>query len=253
MTSTYCKAHCNATRGWHRSILQTIAVFLALFTSACTLADLSADKLVTEAQAAYDTERYEAALVAYQKAAQAGSSVAMFQLGAMAERGQGAAADFARAAFWYQRAADAGSVAAMKRLGNLYLDGQGVPKSADKAAALYERAGKAGDANSLFLLGQLWWNGSLGASDPGKAVAAFKEASRMGDGKSINALGIAYRLGEGVVKDDALAFAHFRLASERDIPAARVNAEELATKMSPADIARGDLELARLRSELSLK
>lgn len=234
-------------------VLRTLIVLIALCNSACSFADVSGDQLVLDAQTAYDRGKYDDALRTYEKAAQAGSSIAMFQLGAMTEQGQGTAADLAAAAKWYQRAADAGSVAAMKRLANMYLDGQGVPKSADRAVQLYEQAGKAGDVNSLFLLGQLWWNGSLGASNPKKAVAAFQEASKLGDAKSINALGIAYRLGEGVGKDDSLALAHFELASERDVAAARLNAQELEPKMSAADVARAKAELARLRSEFKPK
>jgi TPR repeat protein len=232
-----------------RRLLAFVAFFLA---SACSVAEAPQGDAVFRAQRAYAEGRYVDAIREYEKAAQTGSSVAMFQLGVMTEDGRGVAADLARAAGWYEKAADAGSTAAMKRLGNMYLDGAGLPKDADKAAGWYQRAGDAGDKNALFLLGQLYWNGSFGKPEPTKAVSSFKQAARLGDGPSINALGIAYRLGEGVPENDVLALAYFRLARERGVPAAHVNAEDLARKLAPEEVSRADALVAQLRTELSL-
>lgn len=51
-----------------------------------------AESLVFDAQNAYAAKKYEQALKAYKQAANRGSPVALFQIGAMYERGEGAQA-----------------------------------------------------------------------------------------------------------------------------------------------------------------
>jgi TPR repeat protein len=52
----------------------------------------------------------------FQKAAAAGSTAAMYNLGAMYEHGHGVAQDYAQARGWYRRAAEAGNGPAAERL-----------------------------------------------------------------------------------------------------------------------------------------
>ena len=59
------------------------------------------------------------ALPLLQKAANAGNTEAMYNLGYLYELGQGVAQDFGKAYEWYQKAANAGDTDAKKALENL--------------------------------------------------------------------------------------------------------------------------------------
>lgn len=202
---------------------------------------------VFRAQEALDAKRFDDALRLYTEAAVRGSAVAMFQLGAMNERGEGVRPNLQEAAHWYSRAAEAGSVAGMKRLANMYLDGEGVPRDVAKAEDLYRRAGRSGDSNSLFFLGQMYWMGRNGPRDPQKAVELFGQAADLGHAGALNAIGIAHQLGDGVKKDNAVAYAHFRVAAERGDATATQNSRQLEMSISAEDKARGDEIASRLR------
>lgn len=199
-----------------------------------------AQELVERAQATHASGRFHEALKQYKLAAERGEVTAMFQLGAMHERGEGVPANFATAAGWYQRSADGGSVSAMKRLANMYLDGQGVAKDFKAAAKLYQRAGAFGDANSLFLLGQLYWKGEYAERQPDLAMKTFEQCARVAHASCMNALGIGYRLGDGVEKNDALAYAYFKLAVEFGDRMAADNLQQLSSRLSANDRAFGE-------------
>jgi TPR repeat protein len=234
---------------WHGNVVGLILLFV---TSAfCFAGDV--DELVLHAQKAYSAKRYEEALKTYREAASMGSPIALFQLGAMHERGEGVERDTLEAVKWYERAIDAGSVSAAKRLANMYYDGQGVSKSLARAASLYERAGELGDAGSYFTLGQIYWIGASGSRDPKKAVEVFTKAAEAGNPLAMNALGIAYRLGDGVDKSDAAAYAYFQLASEFGNAIAAGNLEKLATLISDSDRSAGEKLLKHLRQKITIE
>jgi TPR repeat protein len=62
----------------------------------------------------------------FQKAAAAGNTDAMNQVGVMYRDGLGAGQDYSTARDWFQKAADAGNNLAMNNLGVLYETGKGV-------------------------------------------------------------------------------------------------------------------------------
>ncbi len=234
----------------HRNLVPRVVLVLLLVFPAFSFAN-DVDEIVLNAQRAYSAQKYDEALKNYRRAAALGSPIALFQVGAMHEHGEGVNSNLVEAARWYQRAADAGSVAGAKRLANMYYDGVGVPKDFDRAVALYRRAGNLGDSASFFTLGQMYWMGSGGAREPDKAVELFAKAVERGNPLAMNALGIAYRLGDGVVKSDSTAYAYFKLAHEFGSNLAADNLEKLMTLMSASDRIAGEKLLGDLRHKIS--
>jgi TPR repeat protein len=233
-----------------RNLAFRVVLVLLLVTSAFSFAS-DVDELVLSAQKAYSAKKYDEALKSYGRAASLGSPTALFQLGAMHERGEGVERNIPEAAKWYERATAAGSVSAAKRLANMYYDGEGVPKDLGRAALLYRRAGDLGDSGSYFTLGQIYWMGSGGPREPEKAVEVFTKAAGKGNPLAMNALGIAYRLGDGVDKNDSAAYAYFKLAHEFGSILAADNLEKLTTLISDSDRSAGEKLLEQLRRKTS--
>src|SRR5712664_3371579 len=102
--------------------LPRLLVVLAIIFSFPSIA-VGVDEVVSRAQEAYSARKYEDALRYYKEAAAMGNPVALFQVGAMYERGEGVRRDVVEARAWYERAVDAGSASAAKRLANMYYDG----------------------------------------------------------------------------------------------------------------------------------
>ena len=63
---------------------------------------------------------FQRALAIWVKAAEAGDTNAMFNLGLLYDNGQGVAQDYGKAREWYQKAAEAGNTDAKKALLRLH-------------------------------------------------------------------------------------------------------------------------------------
>lgn len=78
-----------------------------------------------------------------------GDAVAMNRVGQAYENGERVNRDMKEAAAWYRRAAEAGSTAGMVNLGRMYEQGLGgLPKDLDQAAVWYRKAGQADNTDS---------------------------------------------------------------------------------------------------------
>jgi TPR repeat protein len=82
-----------------------------------------------------ESNRYPKAAIWYMKAAEGGSSQALYGLGRMYELGLGVGGDYRLALGYYLQAAKNGYAAAQLALSYMYQDGRGVPK--DEAEAAY--------------------------------------------------------------------------------------------------------------------
>ena len=116
--------------------------------------------------------------------------------------------DYAEAVVWFRKAAEQGDGAGENNLGSMYERGQGVPKDYAQAASWYRKAADQGDA-----LAQ-------------------------------NNLGLMYEDGRGVAQDYVLAHKWFNLAATQGLDRAKKARDELASKMTPAQIAEAE-RLAR--------
>ena len=194
----------------------------------------------------------------YRQAIQRDSSRdAMFNLGLAYASGEGVVRDYSQAAVWFQRAADKGSSSAIYQLAESYRIGRGVPKDPAKAANLYKivldsepgnddarlrlslmvldkqvegdgaqaltevsRAAERGSQLAQVFLGNRYLIGDGVSKDPAKAVELFRRAGNAGSTAGLYYLALAYQKGTGVQKDDAEANALFeRAANEGEIAA----------------------------------
>jgi TPR repeat protein len=137
----------------------------------------------------------------YQKAAAAGNTNAMCFLGSLYHDGWGIAEDYHKAREWYQKAAASGNANGMYGLGWLYQNGHGVFQDFAKAREWYQKAAAAGNANGMYGLGWLYQNGHGVRQDFGKAREWYEKAAAAGNAYAMDALGRLYEYGYGVAQD----------------------------------------------------
>jgi hypothetical protein len=163
----------------------------------------------------------------YDKAAAAGYAMAMNNIGALYEGGNGTRVDYAEAARWYGKAVAAGEPIAMVDLGWQYAMGHGVPKDYAEARRLYETAVKAGVPSAINNLGLLYLYGQGVKRDYAEARRLFEQGAALGDDAATNNLGIIYKAGNGVPRDIRAARQWFEKAAALGNPEARQNLREM--------------------------
>jgi uncharacterized protein len=192
---------------------------------------------------------YAQAVAWYRRAADQGDAPAQAALGWMYEEGQGVTQDYAQAAIWYRKAADQGNAEAQGNLGAMYYSGHGVPQDSAKAAEWYRRAADQGNIAAQYNLSVAYFNGWGVTRDYAQAVKWFQKAADQDYTDAQTALGMMYAQGAGIPQDYVQAYMWFNLAAlraasgdRRDMAAK--NRDEVAAKMTPAQIAEAQ-KLAR--------
>lgn len=136
------------------------------------------------------------ALKWFNKAAQAGSAAAQFNLAVMYQKGKGVTQDYPLALKLYQLAANQNMMEAQNNLGNLYAKGLGVQKDAALALKWYLKAAEQGHTGAQLNLAQMHL-----AADDGlmhsevQAVKWINKAAEGGNKKAQNMLAKAYSEG----------------------------------------------------------
>ena len=103
----------------------------------------------------------------------------MYSLGAMNEKNS------QKAIYWYEKAANKGLVIAMYNLGYEY---RYILKDYNKAIYWYEKASDKGYAAATVKLGDLYYNGKGIEANFSKAIIWYKKAARQGSIKALKAL-----------------------------------------------------------------
>jgi hypothetical protein len=103
------------------------------------------------------------------KQADKGDAKAQCDLGEAYYNGDGAAKDYAQAAYWYGKAADHGYARAQYNLGYLYYTGMGVARDSTRAASLYREAADQGIGWAQYGLANLYLAGQGVAQDYAEA------------------------------------------------------------------------------------
>jgi TPR repeat protein len=161
-----------------------------------------------DALAAYNKGDYAPMLRLMRPLAEQGVALGQYSLGVMYEKGQGVPQDYATAVSWYRKAAEQGLANAQYNIGTIYLNGQGVPQDYETAATWLRKAAVQGLADA---------QGKLGA---------------------------IYGVGQGVPQDYVIAHMWFNLAAASGNKNAAEARDEVAAKMTPAQIAEAQ-KLAR--------
>lgn len=159
-----------------------------------------------EAQAAFNTGRFEQAKALLEPLAEDGDARAQYALGAMYQNGLAVEKDYATALEYYRASADQGYPSGQFGLGSLYEKGRGVAQDYAEAAKWYRLSAEQTDIESR-------WPGNRGPKDG----AAFAQ----------NALGKLYETGRGVPQDREEAERWYTLSADYGYTVAKENLERL--------------------------
>ncbi len=185
-----------------------------------------------------------AKVAACRAAAENGDADAQLRLGVMYDNGQGVAQDYAEAMTWFRRAAAQGNAGAQVALGVMYAGGQGVPQDYAEAMTWYRRAAAQGNAGAQVNLGVMYSKGRGVAQDHAEALVWYRRAAAQDYGLAQYNLGVMYSKGRGVAQDYTLAHMWFNLASASGYKDASEARNEMAKRMTLAQIAEAQ-RLAR--------
>jgi hypothetical protein len=139
--------------------------------------------------------------------------------------------------------ADAGTARAQTLLGLIYHHGLGVTKNDAEAMKWFRLAAEQGDAEARFHLGVMYDEGQAIPQDHAEAARLYQLSAEQGYAQAQYNLGLAYAKGEGVAQDNVRAHMWLNLAATRFPPADRGravasrNRDVLAGKMTPDDLA----------------
>ena len=141
--------------------------------------------------------------------------------------------------------AEKGESWAQQWLGLSYALGTGVPQDYAEAVKWYRLAATQGDADAQLNLGVIYNHGRGVVQDYAEAVKWYRLAAAQGNAPAQSNLGLLYDNGRGVVQDYVRAHMWYNLgAVSGKAPKAAKNRDELAAKMTPAQIAEAQ-KLAR--------
>lgn len=142
---------------------------------------------------------------------------ALYMLGMMYFKGDGADQDLNKALGLWHKAADEEHPAAMGLLGRAYMEGKmGVEKDAASGLVLLEKAANGGNTPSSVYLGNIYAKGQGVERDMERAMKWYEQAASAGDAHSQYIVGLACLEGSGVPVDEGKAFSWLRLAAGQD-------------------------------------
>lgn len=169
--------------------------------------------------------RFEEAVVFFEVAARENDSMALFQLGWLADDGKGCRRDMSAAVTFYEAAAAAGSVVAHQNLGSIFcVANEGFPRDMPRAVQHFEVAAKAGLAAAMSSLGRILWYGTGVPREPDRARELLLLAARDDDAHALNMLAVIFEEEHGADSYE-LNFKMYREA----VRLARVNENPLPT------------------------
>ena len=160
--------------------------------------------------------------------------------------------DYAEAAKWYRKAAEQGDVDAQYNLGDMYRYGLGVSQDYTEGVKWYRKAAEQGHVIAQYNLGNLYRYGQIVPRDYAEAAKWYRKAAEQADVDAQFNLADMYYNGQGVPQDYVEAYKWYNLAASQGDKAASISRNNLASQMTPDQIARGSgapvhLSLAKAR------
>ena len=210
--------------------------------------ELSPEDSYARGREAEAAGNFEAAEQYYIAAANAGSTGARVNLGAMYLAGRGVNRDYAEALHWLEPAARAGNAEAQARVGLIYeTGGIGVTRAPDTALMWYERAAAQGNAAAQYRAGYLLLQAILGHEDPARALKLFRAAAAQNHPQALTAVGMLYLQGRGVASDPREAVTWLKRGAGAGDPDAMLQLGRLYWEglQVPKNIPEGTLWLRR--------
>jgi localization factor PodJL len=170
------------------------------------------------------------------QAALSGDAAALYEIGARLAEGRGMAEDLTAAARLLERASQAGLPPAQERLAAMFEKGHGVGRDLKQAVFWYERAALGGHVRAMHNLATLLATGANGKPDFATALRWYIEAAEAGfrDSQFNTALILTSAIGSK--PNLPKAFQWFSLAAAQGDAEAARKRDELAARLSPADL-----------------
>ena len=184
------------------------------------------------------------------QAALAGDAAALYEIGARLTEGRGMVEDPAAAVRLFERASQAGLPPAQERLAGMFEKGLGVGRDLKQAVFWYERAAQGGHVRAMHNLATLLASGASGKPDYVTALRWYNEAAEAGFRDSQFNTGLLLTRGIGSKPNLPRAFQWFSLAAAQGDAEAARKRDELAARLSPADLknAKAAVDLWRPRA-----
>ena len=171
--------------------------------------------------------RYFDALRVFKAAAEAGAAHATLWVGNIYSRGLGVPRSAREAAIWYEKAADSGSIVAMYNLALYHADLARTNDEKDKNGPLalkwYTAAAALGMPDAMFMLAKSYEHGTFTPKDAAQMVSWLTKAAEFNFGDAQNDLAMLYLTGKGVQKDEKKAREMFRRSMDNGTASARQN------------------------------
>jgi localization factor PodJL len=181
------------------------------------------------------------------KAALAGDARAVYELAARAADGPGATRDAKLALRLFERAAVAGLTPAQFRLGNMFEKGIGTQRDIALARVWYTRAAERGNAKAMHNLAVLHAEGVSGKPDYATATEWFRKAADLGVRDSQYNLAVLLGRGLGAAADLGQSYLWFSVAAGQGDEDAARKRDEVAQRLTPADLAAAKTSAERWR------
>lgn len=184
------------------------------------------------------------------QAALSGDAAALYEIGARLAEGRGVAADLATAIRLFERASQAGLPPAQERLAAMFEKGLGVGRDLKQAVFWYERAALGGHVRAMHNLATLLASGAHAKPDYATALRWYTEAAEAGFRDSQFNTGLLLTRGIGSKPNLPKAYQWFSLAAAQGDAEAAQRRDELAARLSPADLksAKAAVDLWRPRA-----
>lgn len=211
----YCEG---MTRSFLRLLYPALAV-AALASTGAAIAQNAPAVSVAASSKPHDVAWAAMPIDELRQRAHANDVPAMEELGRRLIAGTGVPRDQPTGVAWFQRAADAGSPTAAFNVGVMYDRGFVLERNDEKAVEWYRKAVDGGVAPAKHNLALMLRDGRGAPQNGPKAVELLREAAHQGMTASMYALGDMYEHGGAVLKDPAAALAWFAIANEVELQA----------------------------------
>ncbi len=181
-----------------------------------------------------------ASLDRLKQAALGGDGRAVWDLAMRESEGRGMPRDLAVATKLFERLATAGYAPAQYKLGAHYEKGTGVTRDLAQAKLWYGRAAEQGHARAMHNLGVIFAEnpGPGGKPDFASAATWFRQGAEHGVRDSQYNIAVLYARGLGLSQDLVQSYAWFSAAASQGDDDAGKKRDDVATKLSPPDLAR---------------
>ena len=186
-------------------------------------------------------------------AAEKGTPSAQFAVGLGYLNGVGVAVDEAKGVMWLRQAGEQGHLQAQFFLASCYVKGMGCEKDQAEAVKWFRKAAEQGHPRAQFELGYCYWSGKGVEVDKALAAPWLRKASAQGVVDAHFVLGACYRFGRGVPKDLVEAYAYYILSELASDDPRKLLLDLLKEKMTPEEIAKGELRAKELKSEIQAR